>query len=89
MISKMNDIRKGAGLDIVDITVEESNREDLLNELKVKIGLSVLRCCACNKNAITGAVVSVNNKFYKVPLCEKCCRANFLEVLRSDLERYE
>ena len=89
MISKMNDIRKGAGLDIVDVTVEESNREDLLKELKEKTGLSVLRCCACNKNAITGAVVSINNKFCKVPLCEKCCKASFLEVLRSDLERYE
>lgn len=89
MISKMNDIRKVAGLDIVDITVEESNREDLLNELKVKIGLSVLRCCACNKNAITGAVVSLKNKTYKVPLCGKCCKTASLEVLRSDLERYE
>jgi len=89
MISKMNDIRKGAGLDIVDVTVEESNKNDLLKELNEKTGLSVLRCCACNKNGTTGAVVSLKNKTYKVPLCEKCCSANFLEVLRSDLERYE
>lgn len=89
MISNMNDIRKRAGLDIVNVEVVESNGTDLLNELEEKTGLSVLRCCACNKNAITGAVVSLKNKTYKVPLCGKCCRANFLEVLRSDLERYE
>ena len=89
MISNMNDIRKRAGLDIVDVIVEKNNRNDLLNELKEKTGLSVLRCCACNENAITGAVVSLKNKIYKVPLCEKCCKATFLEVLRSDLEKYE
>lgn len=89
MISNMNEIRKSAGLDVVDVTVEESNKDDLLNELKAKTGLSVLRCCACNKNAITGAVVSLKNKTYKVPLCGKCCKAASLEVLRSDLERYE